>query len=149
MARNTANTSERTRSQAIRLLERYVRGAAGIRSLLAKVIVIDRALAMVGSTMNASLEKTAVDESTASPGARIGSRDVVRALQSAYARRLVLGIHRRAGYRAADFDLRRAARMSMVEALTAGEDALELRGIRRKREAIRSVRRALEAEVWR
>ena len=97
--------------------------------------------------MSAHTGKTAVAKTTASLGTLVSYREVVWALQSDYARFLALGLYRRAGYAPKDFALRRA-RAAMAVALTTTEDALELRGARREREAIRAVRRRLEREVW-
>jgi hypothetical protein len=98
--------------------------------------------------MNAHAVKTAIAKRTASPGTLVTYREVVRALQTDYARFLALGLYRGCGYIAEDFALRRSARAAMAVALTATEDALELRGSRRERESVRAVRRRLEWEVW-
>jgi hypothetical protein len=98
--------------------------------------------------MSAHAVITAVAKRTASPGTLVAYRDVVRALQTNYARFLALGLYRRSGYVAKDFALRRAARAAMAGALIATEDALELRGSRSERESVRGVRRRLEWEVW-
>jgi hypothetical protein len=97
--------------------------------------------------MTAHLGKTAVHKQTASLGTLVSYPEVVAALQTDLARSIALGAYRSAGYTARDFALRRSARVAMTEALTATEDALELRGVRREREAIRAVRRRLECEV--
>lgn len=97
--------------------------------------------------MTAHVGKTAFDEQTASLGTLVTYRDVLAALQTDLARSIGLGAYRSAGYTAKDFAVRRSARIAMTGALTATEDALELRGVRREREAIRAVRRRLECEV--
>lgn len=98
--------------------------------------------------MSAHAGKTVVAKRTTSPERVVTYRDVLAALQGEYARFLALGLYRSAGYAAKDFTARRAARAAMAKALTVTEDALELRGGRREREAIRVVRRLLENEVY-
>lgn len=93
-------------------------------------------------------EKTAAPKRTASPGRPVTYRAVLAALQSDFARSSALALYRCAGYRPDDFAFRRPARLAMADALTATEDALELRGARRERAAVRVVRRLLESEVW-
>ncbi len=117
---------------------------------------------MAGSTVSRRIEKTAAEKRHASPGSRFRSGttsplfgvvtwpDVVRVLQRERAREAVLGRYRDAGFTADDFGRVRKARMTMADALTRTEDALEYShpAPTPERLALRDVRRRLEWELF-
>lgn len=94
--------------------------------------------------------KHAVRKGPSPRGGVLGWPDVLRVLQRDEARSSALGAYRTAGHTPDDFARSRSARAAMADALTRVEDAMETtqRGSSGEREAIRTVRRGIEGEVW-
>ena len=92
--------------------------------------------------------KTAPRRAAGAPGRPIAWREVLGALPGDDTRTAALARYRAAGYTADGFATRRQARLAMVEALVATEDALEPTRRQMERDALRAVRRRLESEVW-